>query len=85
MNPIDIHPIVDERLNQEQWEYSIKTMMRHGGWELDIDTETKLGFFYIEGEFHWIRDYNKKSRTFIQYNGNQKINLISSKKIDESN
>lgn len=69
-------------MNQQEWEDGIKKMMHKDGWRCDRDDETRLGFSYIEGEFHWIRDYCKKMRRFVQYNGNQKVNLKVTKKDD---
>jgi hypothetical protein len=64
------------------WEKGIKDYMFFSGWTLDRDDETTLGFSQIDGEEHWIRDYNKKTRRFVQFNGNQEINIRMK---DESN
>lgn len=72
-------PQIAKQLTQEHWEQSIKIMMEQGNWVHDRDDETTLGFSAYEGEYHWIRDYDKKTRGFIQYNGNQKINLVSTR------
>lgn len=45
------------------------------GWQLVENSETKLNFDYIEGDSHWMKDYDKKTRSFIQYDGNQIINF----------
>ena len=64
------------------WEKDIKDYMFFSGWTLDRDDETTLGFSQIDGEVLWIRDYNKKTRRFVQFNGNQEINIRMK---DESN
>jgi len=66
-------------MDQKTWEESVKNQMIESGWKCDRDDEENLGFHFIEDGFHWIRDYCKKTRTFVQYNGNQVINLISTK------
>ena len=65
--------------SQDVWEKNVKDWMTNCGWICDRDDEENLGFSKHEDEYHWIRDYNKKTRAFIQYNGNQKINLVSTK------
>ncbi len=60
---------------QDVWEQGIKDLNFSLGWICDRDDETTLGFSDIQGECHWIKDYNKKTRSFVQYNGNQKVNL----------
>lgn len=70
-------PIRMAVLSQEEWESNIKTHMQEHGWSLDLDDEKAFQFSFIEGEFHWMRDYDKKTRRFVQFNGNQKINLKS--------
>lgn len=67
------------RLTQESWERAIKLMMEQGGWTLDRDDETHLGFHFIEGDAKWIKDYDKKTRSFVQFNGNQVVNLVQTK------
>lgn len=67
-------------MEQSLWEDSIKRMMLEGGWTMDRDNENTLGFVFREDNGdEWIRDYDKKSRTFVHFNGSQKINLIVSK------
>lgn len=60
---------------QDVWEQGIKDLNCSLGWICDRDDETTLGFSDIQGECHWIKDYNKKTRSFVQFNGNQKVNL----------
>lgn len=60
---------------QEAWELQTKSLMIYAGWVCDRDDETTLGFSNHQGEHQWIKDYDKKSRTFVQYDGNQKVNL----------
>ncbi len=62
-------------MNQEEWEKSIIEYMTKGGWIKDRDDEKTLGFYFIESEKRWIRDYDKKERRFVQFDGNQRINL----------
>jgi signal-transduction protein with cAMP-binding, CBS, and nucleotidyltransferase domain len=66
-------------MNQDEWEKCIKEWMHNGGWECDRDDEKTLGFSFIEGDHHWIRDYCKKERRFVQFDGNQRVNLVVSK------
>ncbi len=62
-------------MTQEEWENSIIDWMTNGGWINDRDDETTLGFSFMEGEHHWIRDYDKKSKSFVHYDRNQTIEL----------
>jgi hypothetical protein len=57
------------------WKTYITEAMQSDGWTKDRDDQTTLGFSFVEGDHHWIRDYDKKTRRFIQFDGNQKINL----------
>ncbi len=62
-----------------EWE-SLKTQMESCGWTCDIDTDEKLGFIMkVDDDHEWIRDYDKKTNRFVQFNGKQKINLMVSK------
>ena len=71
-------------MDPDIWEDSVKHMMIEGGWTMDRDDDTTLGFVFREDNGdEWIRDYNKKSRTFVQFNGSQKINLIQSKDVEK--
>ncbi len=63
------------KLSQEEWEENITKWMERGGWKKDRDDETTLGFSYVEGEHHWIRDYDKKEKRFFQFDGNVRINI----------
>lgn len=56
------------------WE-QVKEKMLAEGWTCDLDTEEKLYFSLIDGPHHWMRDYNKITKSFVQYDGNQKVNL----------
>jgi len=62
-------------MNQAGWESSVKEKMTNAGWVCDRDDETNLGFSFEEGDKKWIRDYEKKTRKFVQFNGNQIVNL----------
>ncbi len=66
-------------MDQAEWEKSIKEYMVNGGWTCDRDDEKTLGFKFTQGESEWIRDYDKKERRFVQFDGNQRVNLISAK------
>lgn len=66
-------------MDQVEWEARVKSWMLEGGWEMDYDNETTLGFSFKEGDYHWMRDYNKKSRRFVQFDGNQRVNIVSKK------
>ncbi len=58
------------------WEDDLIKKMIDNGWKCDTNNELKLGFVFYEDEQHeWIRDYDKTSRRFIQFNGKQLINL----------
>lgn len=63
-------------MNQDEWEKYITDYMTKGGWTKDRDDETTIGFHFIENEFKWIRDYDKKTKKFVQFNGNQVVNLV---------
>ncbi len=64
-------------MNQEEWENKIKKYMIDSGWNFEKDTETNLCFGFKENENHWMRDYDKKTHRFIQFNGNQIVNLVN--------
>lgn len=64
---------------QEVWETYIVNFMENAGWKFNRNDETTLGFSFIEGEHHWIKDYDKKTKTFVQFDGNQKVNIRVSK------
>jgi hypothetical protein len=54
--------------------------MESRGWKCDINTDEKLRFVFPGKEKkQWIRDYDKKTGRYIQFNGNQKVNLIFNK------
>jgi len=54
-----------------------KKKMEASGWVCDRDEDDIIGFSKYEDEKHeWIRDYNKKTRSFVQFNGRQMINLV---------
>ena len=69
-------------MEYEDWKQKIIEYMTKGGWNLDRDNETTLGFQFPEGDALWIRDYDKKTRRFVQFNGNQKINLLVKKMVN---
>lgn len=55
-------PIIDPTLNQEHWEYSLKLMMNHAGWNLDKDDDKILRFSYVENSDKWLREYDKGTK-----------------------
>lgn len=60
------------------WEEKVIEYMTAHGWTCDVNDENRLGFVFKEDEEHeWTRDYDKKTRTFVQFNGKQKVTLIS--------
>jgi hypothetical protein len=67
-------------LEQSLWEKAITRMMIDGGWVKDRDDAIALGFHFEEGNHNWIRDYDKKSRRFVQFDGNQEITIVQENK-----
>lgn len=67
--------MIDERA----WQDSIKKYMLSKDWILDRDDESTLGFYFDEPPAKWIRDYDKKTHRFVQFNANKKLNLIREK------
>ena len=63
--------------SQEEWETKVKSFMEKSGFTLDRDDETTLGFTSNTKceNFEWVRDYSKKTRSFVQFNAKQKINV----------
>lgn len=46
------------------------------GWKCDKNDENTLGFIKsVDENYEGIRDYDKKTSRFVQFNGKQKINL----------
>lgn len=66
----------------DEWEEKIIKYMCENGWKLEQNTETLLGFGDIQGEFHWMRDYDKTTRKFVQYNGNKVVHIKVSNEKD---
>ena len=63
-------------MNDKDWEEAIISMMVKAGWTKDIDDEITLGFYFIDSnDQRWIRDYNKKNRRFVHFNGSLKVNI----------
>lgn len=62
-------------MTEQDWQQII-TKMEADGWTCDKNTDETLGFIILEDEDHeWIRDYDKKDGTFVQFNGRQVVNL----------
>lgn len=58
------------------WEEEVIEYMTGRGWKCDVNDENRLGFvFYENEEKEWIRDYDKKTKRFVQFNGRQVVNL----------
>lgn len=56
------------------------------GWKCDINDKDTIGFIMpINDDFEWIRDYNKHTGTFVQFNGKQKITLKVTNEPRQSN
>lgn len=55
--------------------------MEEAGWTLDKDDAECLGFSFYQEDRHWIRDYCKKERNFVQYDGNQMVKLREKKEV----
>lgn len=69
---------------QMLWENEIIELMDGLGWNLGKNDDDFLCFFIpTENGFRWQRDYNKKTRKFIQYNVNQKFRTNSPKEENE--
>lgn len=64
----------------ETWKQEILNFMDQCGWKFDRDNETTLGFYkYDYNGDKWIKDFSKETRRFVQFNGDQKINLVFTK------
>ena len=72
--------IIQSHTPDHVWKEYIIDAMQNDGWVKDRDDETILGFSKVDGKYHWIRDYDKKLRRFVQYNGNQLVNLFKENK-----
>jgi hypothetical protein len=69
-------------MNQKEWEEAITKYMENGGWTKDRDDYKTLGFSFIQGDHRWIRDYDKKERRYVHFDGNQRVNLKVTKEED---
>ena len=58
-------------------EQALILWMQDNGWICDINTEDRLGFVHKDNnkDVEWIRDYNKKTWSYTQFNGKQIVNL----------
>lgn len=60
-----------------EWD-DLRKKMESNGWKCIQDDEERINFSFYEDEDHeWFRDYNKKTKRFMQMNGRQKVNLLS--------
>jgi 2-hydroxy-3-keto-5-methylthiopentenyl-1-phosphate phosphatase len=62
-------------MEQSEWEINLIEILGAEGWACDRDDETTLGF----KKGSWIRDYNKETRRFVQFNGDQVVNIRCTK------
>ncbi len=62
-------------MEYEDWKKYIIEYMTNKGWTNDRDDDSTLGFSFPEGEKLWIRDYDKTTRRFIQFDGNLRIKI----------
>ncbi len=76
MKTVVMNQCIGHLMNQDEWEEKIIKYMTESGWVLQEDKQDSLNFGFVEGEKHWMRDYDKKTHRFIQFDGNQKINLV---------
>jgi hypothetical protein len=68
-------------MEQMEWEKTITEYMTKGGWSKDKDDEKTLGFTLLQGNKLWTRDYDKKQRSFVHYDGNHKVNIRIKKEL----
>lgn len=74
---------VQVNMSDEMWTKYMIEYMESGGWKNDRNDDKTLGFSSIEGAHHWIRDYDKKDRRFVQYDGNLRLNLKVTKESND--
>ncbi len=67
-------------MTEEEWKDELIPLLEKEGWVNDVDDEFKLGFSWKKGNEHYMRDYNKKTRSFVQFNANQIVTLVSKPK-----
>lgn len=72
------HSIV-KGMNDHQWAASLKKTMIDHGWVLSYETEEKIRFDFKDHPHHWMKDYDKKTRSFVRFDGNQRVNILCSK------
>ena len=59
------------------WEEDVIQYMTSLGWTCDVNDDKRLGFILpVDENYEWIRDYNKETKRFVQFNGKQKVNLV---------
>ncbi len=69
----------------ETWKAQVLTFMEQCGWDFDRDDETTLGFYKYDSNGNKLFKYfSKETRRFVQFNGDQKVNILVTKKLDES-
>lgn len=58
------------------WEVGLIKYMAEKGWKLNRNDADKISFvFYQNEQYEWFREYDKKTKHFVQFNGKQEINL----------
>lgn len=79
-----IHPFEGDKMvyqTQDEWMKAVTESMILSGWLLDRDDETTLGFSYKTRDGgHWVRDYDKKTRSFVQFDANHRVSLVDTVK-----
>lgn len=60
-------------MDDKEWQSILIDQLTSLGWKNDCNDDTTLGFSYVDpiGD-KWIRDYDKRSRVFVYYQGNQR-------------
>jgi hypothetical protein len=60
-----------------EWEARIIKNMTDNGWVNDHNDEERLGFtFKDQNGKNWVRDYYKKTRSFVHFCGDDVVNLL---------
>ena len=70
-----------ENIELTAWEEKIRQQMTYEGWTEHYNDNDCICFhqFDYKGD-KWIRNYCKKNKSFVHYNGNLMIKLISTEK-----
>ena len=69
-----------KKMITEEMEKALIKKFTDAGWKCDRNDENYLGFsFYEDENREWVKDYNKKTGSFVHFNGRIKINLRQTK------